>query len=130
MYLNLEQIHSLWLSVETKAEPLFQSNISLYPNFEVKVPLKYTFWHNSTAFVIKCFSLVMNIKENIIQILCVVAIFMWLMFYITLSLEPIALNCTIVSLKRRCGCWLRPLQLPNMAVVRFPPALGVIKSQK
>ena len=38
-HISLEGIHRFSSSVELKAEPHFQSNIYLDPNFEVKIPL-------------------------------------------------------------------------------------------
>ena len=42
-HISLERIHRFSSSVETKEQPLFQSNISLDPNFEVKITLKYIY---------------------------------------------------------------------------------------
>ena len=38
-HMNLEATHRFSSSVETRKEPLFQSNITLDPNSEVKIPL-------------------------------------------------------------------------------------------
>ena len=42
--------------METKAEPLFQNNISLDPNFEVKITLKYICWFSLAAYTMRYIS--------------------------------------------------------------------------
>ena len=49
-HFSLEGIHRFSFSVETKAEPLFQSNKSLNQNFEVKISLC---WFNFVGHKIK-----------------------------------------------------------------------------
>ena len=69
-------------SVETKVEPLFQSNMPLESTFEVKIPL---FWFSLAASRIKCLSAVKKFKENttmyIIQTLFLYSILCGLFFY-------------------------------------------------
>ena len=83
-HISLEGIYRFSFSVETKAEPLFQVNISLYSNFEVKIPLKDICEFSLTALRIKCLSAIKKFKENIIiyiiQTLREFSIFTWLVF--------------------------------------------------
>ena len=53
-YISLEGIHRFSSSVETKAKPLFQSNIFLDPNFEVKIPLECMCWFSLAVCTMKC----------------------------------------------------------------------------
>ena len=46
-HISLEGFYMFSSSVETKEEPLFQSNISLDSNSEVKIPLKNICWFSN-----------------------------------------------------------------------------------
>lgn len=80
---HLEKIHSLLLSVGTKAQPLPQSNTSCVFHFEVKMHLKYIGWFNQGAFIMShnvCSSAIKYLNK--IQTLHVFPISTWIIYFL------------------------------------------------
>ena len=63
-HIGLEEIHRFSSSVVTKAELLFQSNISLDLNFEVKITLEHICWFSLSAHTKNCLSVLSSLQSN------------------------------------------------------------------